>query len=186
MKKSVGAKTLPLPAPVWVVGTYDAAGRANVMTASWVGICCSKPPCVAVSLRKATYSYGNIVARQAFTICVPSEQYIKTTDYWGIASGRDVDKFAKVGLTAVSSDLVDAPYVEEFPVVMECKVIHTIEIGSHTQFIGEILDIKIEEAILGPAGSPDVEKLRLFVLLDGYRGIGEYLGEAFSIGFVPI
>jgi flavin reductase (DIM6/NTAB) family NADH-FMN oxidoreductase RutF len=86
----------------------------------------------------------------------------------------------------VSSDLVDAPYVEEFPVVMECKVIHTIEIGSHTQFIGEILDIKIEEAILGPAGSPDVEKLRLFVLLDGYRGIGEYLGEAFSIGFVPI
>jgi flavin reductase (DIM6/NTAB) family NADH-FMN oxidoreductase RutF len=185
MKKSVGAKTLPLPAPVWVVGTYDAAGRANVMTASWVGICCSKPPCVSVSLRKATYSYGNIVARQAFTICVPSEQYIKTTDYWGIASGRDVDKFAKVGLNAVASDLVDAPYVEEFPVVMECKVIHTIEIGSHTQFIGEILDIKIEEAILGPAGSPDVEKLRLFVLLDGYRGIGEYLGEAFSIGLYP-
>jgi flavin reductase (DIM6/NTAB) family NADH-FMN oxidoreductase RutF len=182
MKKSVGAKTLPLPAPVWVVGTYDTAGRANVMTASWVGICCSRPPCVAVSLRKATYSYGNIVARQAFTICVPSEQYIKTTDYWGIASGRDVDKFAKVGLNAVTSDLVDAPYVEEFPVVMECKVIHTIEIGSHIQFIGQILDIKIEEAILGPAGSPDVEKLRLFVLLDGYRGIGEYLGEAFSIG----
>jgi flavin reductase (DIM6/NTAB) family NADH-FMN oxidoreductase RutF len=182
MKKSIGAKTLPLPAPVWVVGTYDAEGRANVMTAAWVGICCSKPPCIAVSLRKATYSYGNIVARQAFTISVPSEQYVKTADYLGLASGRDVDKFTKAGLTAVASDLVDAPYVAEFPVVMECQVLHTIEIGLHTQFVGEILDIKIEEAVLGPAGDPDAEKLGLFVLLDGYRKIGAYLGQAFSIG----
>ena len=103
MKKSIGARTLPMPAPVWVVGTYDGEGKANVMTAAWVGICCSKPPCVAVSLRKATYSYGNIVARQAFTISVPSEQHVKTTDYWGLASGRDVDKFAKAGLTAVEA-----------------------------------------------------------------------------------
>jgi flavin reductase (DIM6/NTAB) family NADH-FMN oxidoreductase RutF len=182
MKKSMGAIAFPSPAPVWVVGTYDAAGRANVMTASWVGICCSKPPCVAVALRKATYSYGNIVARQAFTVSVPSEQYIKVADYWGIASGRNVDKFAKAGLTAVASSLVDAPYVEEFPLVMECKVLHTLEIGLHTQFIGEILDVKFDEAVLGPAGRPDVEKLGLFVLLDGYRGIGTYLGKSFSIG----
>jgi len=182
MKKSVGAKTLPMPAPVWVVGTYDREGRPNAMTAAWVGICCSRPPCVAVSLRKATYSYGNIVARQAFTISVPSEQHVKTADYLGLASGRDVDKFAKAGLTAVASDLVDAPYVQEFPMVMECKVLHTIEIGLHTQFIGEILDIKIEEAVLGTKGLPDAERLRPFVLLDGYRGIGPYLGQAFSIG----
>jgi flavin reductase (DIM6/NTAB) family NADH-FMN oxidoreductase RutF len=164
------------------VGTYDPEGRPNVMTAAWVGICCSRPPCVAVSLRKATYSYGNIVARQAFTINVPSEQHVKTADYLGLASGRKVDKFAKVGLTAVASDLVDAPCVKEFPVVLECKLLHTIEIGLHTQFIGEILDVKIEEAVLGPEGSPDVEKLGLFVLLDGYRGIGKYLGKSFSIG----
>jgi flavin reductase (DIM6/NTAB) family NADH-FMN oxidoreductase RutF len=137
---------------------------------------------VAVSLRKATYSYGNIVARQAFTISVPSEQHVKTADYLGIASGRAVDKFTKAGLTAVASDLVDAPYVKEFPVVMECKVLHTIEIGLHTQFIGEILDVKIEEDVLGPQGVPDVEKLGVFVLLNGYRGIGRYLGQAFSIG----
>ena len=171
-----------MPAPVWVVGTYDAEGKANVMTAAWVGICCSKPPCVAVSLRKATYSYGNIVARQAFTVSVPSEQHVKTADYWGLASGRDVDKFAKAGLTAVASDVVDAPYVKEFPVIMECRVLHTIEIGLHTQFVGEILDIKIEEALLQSAGQPDIEKLGVFVLLDGYRGIGAYLGQAFSIG----
>ena len=119
----------------------------------------------------------------AFTVCVPSEQYVKTTDYWGIASGRDVDKFAKAGLTAVASDLVDAPYVEEFPVVMECKVLHTIEIGLHTQFIGEILDIKVEEAVLGPEGHPDVEKLGLFVFLGkSYHRVGAYLERAFSIG----
>jgi len=72
--------------------------------------------------------------------------------------------------------------VEEFPVVMECKVLHTLKIGLHTQFIGEILDIKVDESLLTLQGSPDVEKLGLFVLLDGYRGIGAYLGEAFSIG----
>jgi flavin reductase (DIM6/NTAB) family NADH-FMN oxidoreductase RutF len=66
--KSFGAKTLAFPAPVWVVGTYDQNGRPNVMTAAWAGICCSSPPCVSVSLRKATYSYGNIISRKAFTI----------------------------------------------------------------------------------------------------------------------
>jgi len=182
MKKSLGAQAMPLPAPVWVVGTYDAAGRPNVMTAAWVGICCSQPPCVAVSLRKSRYSYDNIVARQAFTISVPSEKYVKAADYWGIVSGRKVDKLAKAGLTAVASDLVDAPYVQEFPVVMECKVLQTVEIGSHVQFIGEIMDIKVEESLLGPAGSPDVEKLGLFVFADGYRAVGRYLGKAFSIG----
>jgi flavin reductase (DIM6/NTAB) family NADH-FMN oxidoreductase RutF len=182
MKKSIGAMTLPLPAPVWVVGTYDAKGQANAMTASWTGICCSKPPCIAVSLRKATYSYGNIIARQAFTISVPGAQQVKIADYLGTVSGRVVDKFAKTGLTAVASILVDAPYINEFPVVMECKVLHTLEIGLHTQFIGEILDIKVDEAMLGPAGSPDVEKLEVFVFMDGYRGIGPYLGKPFSIG----
>ena len=76
MKKSLGAKTLVYPTPVFVVGTYDANGKPNVMTASWGGICCSQPPCVAVSLRKATATYGNIVARKAFTISIPSETYV--------------------------------------------------------------------------------------------------------------
>ena len=66
--------------------------------------------------------------------------------------------------------------------VMECKVLHTLEIGLHTQFIGEILDVKFDEAVLGPTGRPDVEKLGLFVFFDGYRGIGKYLEEPFSIG----
>jgi flavin reductase (DIM6/NTAB) family NADH-FMN oxidoreductase RutF len=182
MKKSIGARTLPMPAPVWVVCTYDAQGRANAMTASWAGICCSVPPCVAVSLRKATYSYGNLIDRQAFTICVPSEEHVKVADYLGIASGRTEDKLKKTGLTAVPADLVDAPYIAEFHVVMECKVIHTLEIGLHTQFIGEVLDIKIDETLIKPDGNPDVEKLGVFVFMDGYRSIGHSIGKPFSIG----
>jgi flavin reductase (DIM6/NTAB) family NADH-FMN oxidoreductase RutF len=77
-----------------VVGTYDKQEKPNIMTVGWVGICCSKPPCVAVSLRKATYTYSNIVERRAFTVNVPSEKYIKETDYVGIASGKKVEKFS--------------------------------------------------------------------------------------------
>ena len=182
MKKSFGARTMPMPAPVWVVGTYDEAGKANMMTAAWAGICCSKPPCVTVSLREATYSYGNIVARKAYTINVPSVSFVKEADYVGIVSGRDVDKFNKTGLTAVKSDLVDAPYVREFPVVMECRLLHTLEIGLHTQFIGEVLDVKVDEALLDAGGKPDFEKLGLFVYSGDYLAVGEHTAKAFSVG----
>ena len=135
MNKSLGAKTLIYPAPVLVVGTYDKAGKPNVMTASWGGICCSQPPCVAVSLRKVTCSHGNIMEREAFTISIPSEKYVKEVDYFGLVSGRSTDKFAATKLTPVKSKLVDAPYVKEFPLVLECKLVHVAELGLHTQFV---------------------------------------------------
>lgn len=185
MKKSLGAKTLVCPTPVWVIGSYDKDGKPNVMTAAWVGICCSNPPSVAISLRKATYTYGNIMERQAFTVNIPSEKYVREADYFGIASGKDVDKFLATGLTPVKSELVDAPYVGEFPLVVECKVTHTIEIGLHTQFIGEILDVKIDEAMLGEKGLPDIEKIKPFLFspeIRTYHKVGDYLGQAFSIG----
>jgi len=185
MKKSLGAKTLAYPTPVWLVGTYDPEGRPNVMTAAWAGICCSKPPCLAVSLRKATYSYGNIVARQAFTISIPSEAHLKEADYVGIASGRDLDKFARVKFTPVESDLVDAPYVAECPLILECKLIHTLEIGLHTLFVGEIVDVKADEEVLGDRGLPDIEKVKPLVFgpeVRTYHGIGRYLGQAFAVG----
>jgi flavin reductase (DIM6/NTAB) family NADH-FMN oxidoreductase RutF len=185
MKQSLGAKTLAFPTPVWVVGTYDADGKANIMTAAWAGICCSKPPCVAVSLRKATYSYGSIISRQAFTVSVPHEKHVKEADYVGMASGRDVDKFAVTGLTAVKSDLVDAPYVAEFPLVLECRLLHTLEIGLHTLFVGEILDVKADVAVLGEQALPEVEKVRPILFgpeVRAYHGVGGYLGKAFAIG----
>src|SRR5512144_1710564 len=119
MKRSLGADTLIYPTPTWVVGTYDKAGKPTLMTIAWGGICCSQPPCVAVSLRKATYTYGNIVERRAFTISIPSDQYARQADYFGLVSGRSTDKFAATGLTPVRSELVDAPYVKEFHLVVE-------------------------------------------------------------------
>lgn len=185
MKQSLGAKTLLFPAPVLLVGTYDQEGKPNLMNAAWGGICCSDPPCVAVSLRKARYSHAAIVERKAFTIGIPSEGQIKEADYVGIASGRDLDKFAATGLTPVHSELVDAPYAAEFPVVMECRLLHTLEIGIHTQFVGEIIDVKADTAILGDDGLPDILKIRPLVFDTshrGYHGIGPLLGQAFSVG----
>jgi len=185
MKKSMGAKTLAFPTPVWVVGTYDKEGKPNIMTIAWGGICCSKPPCVAVALRKATYSFGCIIERKAFTVNVPSEAYVKAADYVGMASGKDTDKFAATGLTPVRSDIVDAPYVKEFPMILECKLIQSVEIGLHTQFIGEILDVKADEEVLGANGLPEVTKVKPILFgpeVRTYHGIGQSIGNAFSIG----
>ena len=187
MKKSLGAKIIVGATPVWVVGTFDSQGKPNVMTAAWGGVCCSQPPCVAVSLRKATYSYGNIVTRRAFTVNVPSVDYLKQTDYVGIYSGRSTDKFSAAKLTPVRSDLIDAPYVKEFPLILECKLLHTIEIGLHTQFIGEILDVKAEESILGEDGLPEAGKIVPFFYSPQartYYKIGECLEKAHSVGKV--
>jgi flavin reductase (DIM6/NTAB) family NADH-FMN oxidoreductase RutF len=140
---------------------------------------------VSVSLRKATYTYGNIVAREAFTVSVPSEVYIKEADYFGMASGRDGSKFEATGLTPVRSELVDAPYVGEFPLILECTLFRTVEIGLHTLFVGEIVDVKAEEAILDEDGVIAIAKFKPFSFAPGnrsYYGFGPLLGEAFSIG----
>lgn len=185
MKKSLGARTIIYAAPVLAVGTYDDEGKPNVMTASWAGICCSRPPALTVSIREATYTYGNIMHRKAFTASIPSEDYVKQVDYFGLASGKREHKFAAAGLTPVRSEVVDAPYVEEFPLVLECRLLKSVEIGSHTQFIGEILDIKAEETVLSEEGLPEIKKVRPFLYVPesrSYYGIGEYLAKAFSAG----
>ena len=185
MKQSIGAKPIVYPAPVLIVGTYDGNGKPNVMAVAWGGICCSNPPCVTISLRKATYTYGCLMDRKEFTISLPSEAFIKEADYFGTVSGRDTDKFGDTGLTAVKSDLVDAPYVKEFPFILECKVIQIHEIGLHTQFIGEILDIKADESVLSGNDRPNIELIKPFLYASDqgeYYSIGRPLGTAFSLG----
>lgn len=185
MKKSVGAKTLLFPTPVLMVGTYDQAGNPNLMNAAWGGICCSQPPCIAVSLRKATYTYACIAERKAFTVGIACESRMVEADYAGIVSGRDVDKFAVAGLTPVRSELVDAPYAAEFPVVLECRLLQMVEIGLHTQFIGEIIDVKADADVFGDDGLLDIMKIRPLIFdtsHKGYHGIGPLLGKAFSVG----
>jgi len=178
-KSSLGAHTLILPLPVWIVGTYDEEGVPNVMTASWAGICNSSPPCVTISLTETRYSYDNIIKRKAFTINIPSEKFAAESDFFGTVSGRDFNKFDKTGLTAIKSDLVDAPYIQEFPLVAECKLIHTYKVGSHIMFIGEILDIKADKSILKENGRPDIDLLKPFIYATGsgtFHGMGKNLG----------
>lgn len=189
MKKSLGAQTLAYPTPVWVIGTYSPDEQPNAMTAAWGGICCSQPPCVAISIRQSRQTYGNIMEHRCFTVNIPSEEHMKAVDYCGLVSGKTTHKFAETGLTAVASGLVHAPLVAEFPLTLECRLLHVFDLGAHTQFIGEILDVKAEEAVLGKNGSPEIEKCKPFLFAPdgglGYYGIGHFLGRAFSVGQRP-
>ena len=180
-KKSIGAKTVVPPCPVWVIGSYDSTGTPNMMTASWVGICCSDPPSVTISLRRTRHSYGNIIASGAYTVNIPSEAYAKETAFFGSVSGRDVDKLLATGLTAVKSDLVNAPYLAEFPLVIECRLVETVDVGSHTMLIGEIVDVKADEDILEPGETPDPMKLKSFLFFPGNRNFFSTGGPIGSI-----
>ncbi|MDA3970176.1 MAG: flavin reductase family protein [Desulfobulbaceae bacterium] len=185
MKKSLGPNPLVYPAPVWVIGTYNEDGSANIMTAAWGGICCSKPPCLAVSLREATQTHTNILRTKAFTVNIVTEQFLEEADYCGISTGRNTDKFADTGLTSERSTVVDAPMIKEFPLNLECRLKDVVEVGLHTQFIGEIIDVKALESILGEQDVPDVDLLHPVVfspVVRKYHSLGETIGRAFDIG----
>ncbi|MFB3924489.1 MAG: flavin reductase family protein [Syntrophales bacterium] len=187
MKKSFGARTLVYPIPVWVIGTYDRDGKPNAATIAWGGVCSSIPPCVAVSLRKATKTHGSILERKAFTVNVPSVKFFREADYFGLVSGKNTDKFHVSGLTPVKGDKVDAPYIQEFPLILECRFLSSSEIGIHTHFIGEIMDVKADESVLGDDGLPDIKKINPVVYgpeIQSYHALGEYLGRAFNAGKV--
>ncbi|MBI5519276.1 MAG: flavin reductase family protein [Desulfovibrio sp.] len=185
MKKSLGAGTLAQPTPVWLVGSYDAEGKANMMTIAWGGICCSKPPCVTVSVRKERHTYDAVMLRKAFTVNVPSQMHAQEADYAGMVSGAKADKFAATGFTPIRSELVDAPFVQECQLVLECRLLQAIDLGAHTQFVGEILDVKAEESILNAEGHVDMLKLKPLLYAPGasmYYGVGEAVGKGFSMG----
>ncbi|MCK5242408.1 flavin reductase family protein [bacterium] len=186
MKRSLGAQTLLYPTPVLVIGTYSQDGKPNAMTVAWGGICSSDPPSVAISVRPARLTYENIRARKAFTVNIPSVTYANEADFFGVAPGRNKDKFAATGLIPVKSELVDAPYIQEFPLILECSLLHTFDLGAHTQFVGEILDVKAEDKVLNHQGHPDVALVNPFVYCPdnnmNYHSIGKIIGRSFSMG----
>lgn len=185
-KHSLGPQSLLYPEPAFLVASYTEEGKPNVMTAAWGGICSSNPLSLAVSLRSATLSHGCLLARKAFTVNIASEEMMRGMDFVGIVSGRKVDKFARTGWTAVKADLVDAPYIAESPVVLECRLSQVVEVGLHTMFIAEILDVKADRNCLDASGKyPDIEKVKPIVFDSGsknYYGIGKLLGRGFSCG----
>jgi flavin reductase (DIM6/NTAB) family NADH-FMN oxidoreductase RutF len=183
--KSLGSMTAGFPTPTWVVGSYDIKGKADMMTAAWCGIANSTPASVFVALRPARYTYENILEKGEFTVCIPPETYVKETDYFGIESGRDADKIEASGLTARRAEKVNAPYIEEFPMYLECKLTDRMNLGSHFVIIGRILDVKAKEDILDHKGSIEIQKLKPIIYSPtdmNYYGVGECIGQAFSIG----
>lgn len=187
MKKiQLAPSTLLHPHPVLMIGTYGVDGKANLMNAAWGGICCSVPPCVAVSLREATLTYHNILHNQAFTVGIPSQKQVEIADYVGTVSGRDYDKFVETGLTQSKSEKVNAPIAAEFPYTLECRLFQHHKLGLHTIFIGEILGIVADEDVLGEKGLPDIEKVHPMIWggmgSNNYYAVGERLGKGFSVG----
>lgn len=185
MKKSLGAKTLAQPAPVWAVSAYDENGRANSMIAAWGGIACSQPAAMTVSLRPSRHTYAGILKHKAFTISVCPEWLAAESDYLGIVSGKNEDKLAVAGLTPVRSNVVEAPYIDEFPLVIECELIHSYEVGIHTMLVGEVKDVKCDDDKLIEDQYPDVEKIMPLIFTPGtrdYHTIGKRVGKGFDIG----
>jgi flavin reductase (DIM6/NTAB) family NADH-FMN oxidoreductase RutF len=183
MKKSLGAKPLAFPSPAWLVGTYDAEGKPNIMTAAWAGVLASEPPCLGVSIRPPRHTHAAILARGGFTVSFPSSNLAVAVDYAGIVSGKGHDKFQVAGLTPVKAPKVDAPYVSECQVVAECRLHKTLELGTHTLFVGEVLDVLADEE-LQAAGHLDILKIDPIVFNSGgdYHKVGPPVGKAFSIG----
>jgi flavin reductase (DIM6/NTAB) family NADH-FMN oxidoreductase RutF len=121
--------------------------------------------------------------QQAFTVNIPSESFVKEADFAGIFSGKDMDKFQACGLTPVKAEQVDAPYIKEFPMVLICKLIHTFEIGVHTQFIGEIIDVLVEENCLNEQNKPILEKIKPFIYdssESAYYTVGKKIMQAYT------
>ena len=182
---SLGPQAFISPAPVLLVGTYDAEGRPNIMTASWGGLSCSQPPCLSVSLRRATCTCQALQQRDAFTVNIPSRRMVGQADFAGLVSGRQEDKFRTLGLTPRPGEHVDAPFVEECPVVLELLLRHTLELGSHIQFVGEIMDVKVDKDCLTPEGLPDpsrIDALSFAPLTKEYYSTGEFVARAFAVG----
>lgn len=182
---SLGPQVFLSPMPMMLVGTYDAEGRPNIMAAAWGGLSCSQPPCLSVSVRRSAWTYRAIAERKAFTVSLPGRTLVREADFTGLVSGRTEDKFASLGLTAVAGEHVDAPYVAEAPAVLELLLRHTVELGSHTQFIGEIMDVKVNKTCLNADGLPDparMEALLYAPLVNEYYVSGDFVARAMAVG----
>ncbi|MFO8128173.1 flavin reductase family protein [Yoonia sp.] len=188
MKQSLGAKPLAFPTPVYLVGSYDTQGQPNMMNAAWGGICCSDPPCVMVSVQKKRHTYAGILENQAFTINLLGCDHVIAADFYGIASGRDLNKIDACGQHVSKGEFVDAPCLDEAYLVIECRLKTSTELGTHTMFVGEVMDVKIEADCLDEKGVPDVKKMDPLLFIPGareYYGVGEFIGKAFAVGNSP-
>lgn len=167
------------PVPVVMVSCGDREGHINIITIAWAGTICSDPAMVSISLRPERYSYDMIRSTGEFVINLTTKELAYATDWCGVKSGREVDKFAAMGLTAaLGNTLQYAPVIEESPVNLECRVEEIRELGSHHMFLARVEDVMVSEKYLNETGKFELNRRELVTYSHGeYFVLGEKLGK---------
>ncbi len=160
MKKQVKPSTYLYPTPAVMVSCADRDGAPNIITIAWAGVVCSEPPVLSVSIRPGRYSHALIAGTGDFVVNIPSEGLLRELDFCGVASGKDVNKFSELGLTALPAGTVSAPLIKECPVNLECRVLDMKKLGTHDMFLGEIVAAHMDEEVLDEKGIIDISRLK--------------------------
>jgi flavin reductase (DIM6/NTAB) family NADH-FMN oxidoreductase RutF len=182
-KITLGPRPLIYPMPTLLIGS-NIGGKANFMAAAWCGIANSKPPMISVGLQHHRQTLNGIRQNNTFSVNVPSINLVKETDYCGIISGSKTDKAADCKFNIFYGKLETAPLIDQCPVNLECRVVHLLNLGSHTLVIGQIEEVHVTDSCL-TGGKPDVDKIKPFLWVaeeNEYRKFGESIGKGFSIG----
>lgn len=170
-----GNMVYPLPAVMVTAGSYE--GESNIITVAWTGTICTNPAMVYISVRPERYSYNLLKDTKEFVINLTTKQLAKATDYCGVVSGRDVDKWERAKLTKGKANKVGCPIIVESPVNIECRVTEIKELGSHHMFIAEVLAIQVSEEYMDENNRFNLSKANPIAYSHGeYYTCGELLG----------
>ncbi len=177
-KQSWKAGNMLNPVPAVMVSVADRENRPNIITVAWAGTVCTNPPMVSISVRPSRHSYHIIEETGEFVINLTTAELVKACDYCGVVSGRDVDKFAKIGLTPMPVEHVHAPAIAESPVNIACRVVESRPLGSHTMFLAEVLGVTVDDAYLDESDRLHINDAGLVMYSHGeYFSLGEKLGK---------
>lgn len=166
------------PLPAVLVSVADREGRSNLFTVAWTGTVCSDPPMVSISVRPERHSYHMIEETGEFVVNLTTEKLAYATDYCGVRSGRDVNKWEKTNLTPVSGKHVRAPMVAESPVNLECVVTQKLELGTHHMFLARVVAVHVDDKYMDESGSFHLNDAKLLVYSHGrYLATGKELGS---------
>ena len=184
MKKNLGVIPAVYPMPVLMVAAYDEGGKVNVMNAAW-GMICGEDR-IALFIDEEHKTTQNLLKTKAFTVSIADRAHMDVADFFGIATGNTMaDKFERTGYHAAKSEFVNAPVIEEFPVVMECELAEVAKTESFYCIVGKIVNTAAEEAALSDNGKVDPAKLDALIFdqfQHGYYVSGEKVGEAWNAG----
>ena len=170
-----GTFIYPIPAVMVSCGTME---KSNIITVAWTGIINTNPAMCYISVRPERHSYNIIKENGEFVINLTTEKLAYATDWCGVKSGKDVDKFKEMKLTKESAYLVKAPLIKESPVSIECQVVDIKELGSHSMFIANVLSIDPDDKYIDEKGEFDISKCNLIAYANGgYYGLGEKKGK---------